>query len=115
MGAIGVSNGALIFLVAAVGAVLLFLLAIRLVLPIYVVIFNTAFLGAAAFVTGIMLNTNQIDRADLGYGMSWTMIQESWLWLVVWIVVASVGAGVQLQSVTSVRLPEERWRTAQAV
>lgn len=113
MSAIGISSGWIVFIAAAIGGITLFVVALMLALPVYVVIVNTAFVGAAGAITGIMLFFNQIDRADLGFGSAWAMIETSWFWLIVWAMLVVTGLVVQLQTVTSITLPEEHWKPAQ--
>ena len=112
MNAIGVDSGWAVFIAAAVGFVLLFVVAFILALPIYVVIVNTAFVGAAGVITGILLIFNQFDRADLGYGLAWATIEESWFWAIAWVVLAVLGVLAQLRSIAAVTLPEDRWTAA---
>jgi hypothetical protein len=114
MGGMGVNTGWIVFIGAAVGAVLLFTLAYWLALPVYVVIVNSAFIGAAAIIAGMLLVFNQLERADLGYGVAWATIEESWIWIAAWIALTAFGIVAQVQSVASVTLPEDRWSTAQA-
>lgn len=113
MKAIGVDSGWAVFLVAAAVAVIFFMIALALTLPIYVVIVNTAFVGAAGIVTGLLLLFNQVDRVDLNYGLTWATVEESWFWMIVWIVLAVVGTLFQIQSIKTVVLPEDRWSPAQ--
>lgn len=113
MNGFGVSSGWVIAIVAIAVGVVFFLLALMLALPIWIVIVNTAFLGASAIVGSVLLIFNQIDRADLGYGVAWAAIEESWFWLIVWAVITVAGLGAQSRSITSVVLPEDRWSTAQ--
>lgn len=114
MSIIGVNSGWIVFIVAAAVAILFFLIALALALPIYVVIVNTAFAGAAGAITGLMLLLNRIDTAELHYGMAWATIEESWFWLIAWIVLAVVGILFQIQSISTVNLPEDRWAKAEA-
>lgn len=114
MNALRIDTGWLVFIGAAAGAILVFILALRLALPVYVVIVNTAFLGAAAVITAVLLIFNQVDRADLGYGVAWAAIDESWFWLVAWAVLAVTGMLAQLQTMAAIRLPENRWAPANA-
>ncbi|HQX62945.1 MAG TPA: DUF4203 domain-containing protein [Thermomicrobiales bacterium] len=113
MKAIGVSSGWVIFLIAAAVAIVFFAIAFLLALPVYVVVINTAFVGAAAAVTGLLLIINKIDRVDLHYGLAWATVNESWFWLIIWIVAAVVGILYQLQSIKAVVLPEDRWTRAE--
>lgn len=110
---IGVSSGFAVFLVAAAVGIVFFIGAMVLALPIYVVIINTAFAGAAGVVTGLLLLFNQIDRVDLNYGLAWAAVEESWLWMIAWIVLTVIGILYQMQSIASVKLPEDRWTQAQ--
>ncbi|MCO5177884.1 MAG: TMEM198/TM7SF3 family protein [Thermomicrobiales bacterium] len=110
---IGVSSGVAVFLVAAAVALVFFIGAMVLALPIYVVIINTAFAGAAGIVTGLLLLFNQIDRIDLNYGLAWATVEESWFWMIAWIVLTVIGILYQMQSIASVKLPEDRWTQAQ--
>jgi hypothetical protein len=114
MNGLGVDSGWTVAIVAIACGVLLFLIAFKLALPIWVVIVNTAFLGAAGAIGGAMLVVNRIDRADLGYGVAWAAIEDSWFWLIAWAIVAVIGLAVQAQAVASITLPEDRWGAAHA-
>lgn len=114
MNGIGVDSGWVVFIGAAIGAVLVFAIAFMLALPVYVVIVNTAFLGASGAVAGLLLVINQVDRADVGYGLAWATIEESWLWLIAWLVLAVAGMFTQVQSIANITLPEDRWASANA-
>jgi len=109
MNAINVDGEWVIFIVAVVAAIALALLTVLLNLPIYWVIVNTAFVGATLLIGGVMLALNRIDRVDLDYGTLWAAIDESWFWIIAWIVVAAVGIGAQLSMITQATLPEEKW------
>jgi hypothetical protein len=112
MDAFGVSSGWVVFAVAAVCGVLAFIIAFKIALPVYIVIVNTAFVGAGAVVTGVLLLFNQLDRSDLGYGVAWGVIEASWFWLIAWIVLAGLGLGAQLRTIASVHLPADPWTEA---
>ena len=109
MNAINVDGQWIIFIVAVIAAIALALLTVLLNLPIYWVIVNTAFVGATVLIGGAMLALNRIDRVDLDYGTLWAAIDESWFWIIAWIVVAAVGIGAQLSMITQATLPEEKW------
>lgn len=112
MSLFNVDTGWLVFIVAATLAVVAVIIAIVLALPIWIVLFNTAMVGALGIIGGILLIFNQIDRSDLGYGVAWATIQESWFWLIAWIALAGLGIAVQIQSIASTRLPEDRFTKA---
>jgi hypothetical protein len=102
----------LIFTFAAIGAVLFFLAALFLNLPVYIVIVSTAFSGATVLIAGILLIFNQVNYEELGQGTASAIISESFWWGLVWMVVAFVGLMAQLAMRTMVTLPEEQWTTA---
>ncbi|HWV23496.1 MAG TPA: DUF4203 domain-containing protein [Thermomicrobiales bacterium] len=104
--------GWIVTLFAVIGFVLFFVLAMRLALPIYIVLFNTAFVGATVVVAGILLVFDRINRVDLGYGNAAAIINNSWWWTLVVIVLAAVGIASQWKALTTVKLPEEPWSPA---
>lgn len=114
MNLIGIETDWIVFTAAAIGGILVFVLALIIALPIYVVIVNTALVGSAGVIAGVLLIFNQIDIAHLGYGLVWAMIENSWFWLIVWLALAGVGIVVQLQTVPAVALPPDRWVPARA-
>jgi hypothetical protein len=112
MEAFNVNTQWVILVAAVIGAIILGLLTVLLDLPIYWVIVNTAFVGATLVLGGIMLVLNRIDRVDLGYGTIWAAIDESWFWIIAWIVVAAVGIGAQLSMITQAvqtQFTTEKW------
>jgi hypothetical protein len=109
MGAVGVDSGWIVFLVALAFAALFMVAAVAVALPFYIVIVNTALAGATAVVAGLMLVFDFIPLADLGYGATWAMVNESWFWMIAWIVVAAIGLSVQLRTASLGILPEQRW------
>jgi hypothetical protein len=112
MEAFNVDSQWVIFIVAIIGAIILGLLTVLLDLPIYWVIVNTAFVGATLVIGGIMLALNRVDRVDLGYGAVTAAINESWFWVIAWIVVAAVGIGAQLSTMTAAvqaQFTQEKW------
>jgi hypothetical protein len=113
MAAFNVDTDWVIFIVAAILAVLAAIIAIVLFLPVYMVIVSTAFLGATAITSGIMLIFNQADKEDFHWGSAMAMINDSWFWLLLWAVVAAVGMVYQLMSISAAALPEDRWTRAQ--
>jgi hypothetical protein len=112
MNGIGIETGWIVTLVAAIVAVLFFIGALLLALPIYVVIVNTSFLGAGGVVAGLLLLFDQIEHAQLGYGIAWATIESSGFWLFVWGAFFIVGLLSQMTIVRSITLPEDPWTTA---
>lgn len=109
-----VDNEWVIAVAALIGAVLMAIVTVLLNLPVYMVIVNTAFSGAAWAVAGAMLVLNRIDRVDLNYGTAWAAIEENWFWFIAWIIVAALGLGAQLTRMAEVRLPSNPWTRAPA-
>lgn len=109
-----------LFIVALIGAIIFAAIALILNLPIYIVIVNSALGGASLAIAGLLTLMGRITTTELANGATVAVIDESrfqgagWLWVLLWLVVAVVGIFFQLQSIASVRLPEERWVPAQA-
>lgn len=109
-----------LFIVALIGAILFAAIALFLNLPIYIVIVNSAFGGASLAVAGLLTMMGRITTTELANGATVAVVDESrfqgagWLWVILWIIVAVLGILFQLQSIASVRLPEEKWVPAQA-
>lgn len=112
MNAFNVDRQWIIFIVAVIGAIILGLLTVLLDLPVYWAIVATAFVGATLVIGGLMLALNRIDRADLDYGTIWAAIDESWFWVIAWVVVAAVGIGAQLSMITAAvqqQFSQQKW------
>jgi hypothetical protein len=89
-------------------------------LPLYIVIVNSALGGASLAVAGLLTLMGTITVMELANGATVAVVDEArfqgagWLWVLLWIIVAVVGIFFQVQSMTTVRLPDERWVPAQA-
>lgn len=107
--------GIALFLVALVGAVLFAAIALFLNLPIYIVIVNSALGGAALAVAGVLVLIGSVTITELSTGAAVAVADEvrfqgaGILWYIVWIILAILGMLFQVQSISSVTLPEERW------
>lgn len=113
LGLFGVDSGWGLAIAAAIGAIVAVVVAWLIALPVYIVIVNTAFAGAAGAIAGALLVFDRIDRVDLGYGAGWAVTNESWWWLFAWLILATAGVGAQLQSIAAVQLPAQRWAYGQ--
>jgi hypothetical protein len=111
--ALGGDSEWLLFIAAVIGFAAILALTLFLNLPVYIIIVNTAFAGATILITGILLVFNQVNYEEIGYGTAVSIINESWWWVLVWSVVSVLGMFFQLAMRAAVRLPEERWTTAQ--
>jgi hypothetical protein len=109
-----------LFLIALIGAIIFAVGALILNLPIYIVIVNSALGGASLAVAGLLVLMGTINMMELANGATVAVVDEArfqgagWLWVILWLIVAIAGMFFQLQSVASVRLPDERWVPAQA-
>lgn len=105
----GVNNGTVLMIIAIVGAVAFIFLALVLNLPIYVVLVNTAILGAYGVVGGLLLIFNVKDLNEFDWGVARVIAHENWLWWIVWVVVLVAGMMSQLNLIDRIRIPEEKW------
>jgi uncharacterized protein DUF4203 len=112
--------GAVLVIVALIGALVFAVGALMLNLPIYIVIINSALGGAALAVAGLLAMLGTTTTVELANGATVAVIDEArfqgagWLWVLAWIVLAAAGIFYQLRSVDEIRLPEERWVPARA-
>ena len=112
--------GVVLFIVALIGAVIFAVGALVLNLPVYIVIVNSALAGASLAVAGLLTIFGTIQVLELANGATLAVVNEtrlgnaSWLWVLVWIVLAAAGLFYQLRSVAEIQLPEEKWVPARA-
>ena len=112
--------GIVLFVVALIGAVLFAAIALFLNLPIYIVIVNSALGGAALAVAGVLVLIGNINIQELSTGATVAIADEvrfqgaGIFWYIIWIILAILGMLFQVQSITSVVLPEEKWVPARA-
>ena len=113
MGTLGVDSNWLLFLVGAAFAAVFVLGALVINYPIYLVIANTALGGAVVAIGGLLILLGKVERIELGSGVVWERIQDNWwLWLV-WLGLSLAGVIGQLQKMSEVTLPEEKWTKVQ--
>jgi hypothetical protein len=112
--------GIMLFIVALIGAIIFAAIALFLNLPIYIVIVNSALGGAALAVAGVLVLIGSVTIVELSTGAAVAVADEvrfqgaGILWYIVWIVLAVLGMLFQVQSISSVTLPEEKWVPARA-
>ncbi len=109
MRAINVDSNFAIAVAAILAGVAMLIIAVIFWLPVIMVIINSAIAGATWAIAGVMLIFNVIDREHLSYGTVTAAIDESWFWVLALIMLSIAGIIGQLQSIASVRLPEDRW------
>jgi Domain of unknown function (DUF4203) len=113
--------GVVLFIVAAIGAIIFAVGALVLNLPIYIVIVNSALAGASLAIAGLLTIFGTIQVLELANGATLAVVNEtrlghaSWLWVLAWIVLVVAGIFYQLRSVDEIRLPEEKWVPARAM
>ena len=112
MAAVGVDSGWIVFLMAVLGAAVVAFAALALQVPKYLVAFSTALGGATAVVAGLLLIFGRADLDEFDLGAAWAMIDDSWFWLIVWVVVAAIGLSAQMRGIEELNLPKDRWTRA---
>jgi hypothetical protein len=85
----------LLVVAGIVVAVIFALVALLLRVPIFIVIVVTAFWGASALIGGVLILLNRIQPEQLRNGSLDVVIQNTPLWLAVWIGLGIVGVLVQ--------------------
>lgn len=105
----GVNNGALLTLIAIAGAVGFIILAVVLNLPVYVVLVNTAIVGAHMLVAGLLLIFNLKDLETFDWGVARAIAHENWFWWIVVVIVSVAGIMSQMQLIRRITLPTDRW------
>lgn len=110
----GVNNGTVLLIIAIVGAVAFVFLAMVLNLPIYIVLINTAILGAYGVVGGLLLIFNVKDLNEFEWGVARQIAHANWFWWIVWAVVVVAGMMSQLNLIDRIRMPEEKWTKVEA-
>ena len=100
MVAIGLDPGFISALVGIVAAVIVAGVTILLNLQKYVIIFLTSLAGANAILFGILLFLGRIslDSVATARDAIQPVIQDSWFWALVWVVLAAFGIYTQLRS-----------------
>lgn len=68
----------------------------------------TAFAGASAMISGILVLFGQIPPSQLGLSFIDAYIAQSWFWIVVWVVIGTVGffAQYQMMQMSQTMVPE---------
>ncbi len=99
MGALGFESGFLAIIVVLVCAIAAAVLAVLFNIEKYVIIAFTAISGANALLLSILLLIGKVSLEDLpttGNTIK-PILQDSWFWLIVWLVVAVAGFVVQVR------------------
>ena len=99
MAALGLETGFLVTIVVLICAVAAAVLAVLFRIDKYVIIAITAISGANALLLSVMLLIGKVSVEDLpttGNSIK-PILQDSWFWLIVWLVVAIVGFVVQVR------------------
>lgn len=116
MSALGLTANWWLVIVAIVFGAVFALGALVLNLPPYLVLVNTALVGSAAIVTGLLLVFQRIPVAELANGPAWAAVKHGWIWWVLWIAIAVAGMLSQLRKVDEIaaQLPNDKWVPANA-
>ncbi len=111
MAALGFQSGFLTFVVALVAALVLLVLTLGLNLQKFIIIAITAIGGANAIVLSVLLVLGRVSVETLqGAGNSIApVLQDSWFWLIVWLVIAIAGIVVQIRTNRSYTYSREQY------
>lgn len=96
---IGFPNGLLTFLVGITVAAGMGVLFFRTDMPKIYIMGLTAFAGASALIAGVLVLFGQIPPSQLGLSFINAYIAQSWFWILVWLVIGTVGFFTQYQMV----------------
>ena len=96
----GLETGLLVFLAALVGAVVVAGLTLLLNLQKYVIIILTAVGGANSVILSVLLLFGRVSLDDLSAAGNAIrpVLQDSWFWALVWIILAVVGIVFQIRT-----------------
>lgn len=110
--AFGGTSDWLLVIFGIAGFAVLFMIAFVLALPVYIVIFNSGFVGATVVIAGFLLLFQQIKTEEIGHGPAVAILNESWWLTIPWLALAIVGIVTQLAKMATVTLPDDRWTPA---
>lgn len=107
--ALSVDSGLISAAAVIGGAVIGIVLAIILDIKKYLVIFVTAFGGAVAAVTGLMLVLNRIGLEELqsGSNLIQDIVNNSFFWILIWIAFGVLGIAVQVRTTEGFMISSE--------
>jgi hypothetical protein len=99
MAAFGFETGFLVTIVAITAAIVLAVLTLALNIQKYVIIALTAVGGANALLLGVLVLIGRVslEAVRTGGNSIKPILQDSWFWLIVWLVVAVAGFVVQVR------------------
>lgn len=97
MYAIGLQTPFLNFIVGVIVATAVGYAFMKVEMPKLYIMALTAFAGASALIAGILVLFGQIPPSQLGLAFVNSYIAQSWFWILVWIIIGSVGLAVQYQ------------------
>ena len=111
MAALGLNNpGLLSVTVGIVLAVAFALLILFLNLPKILIMVYTAFGGAVAMLTGLLILLGRVQVVNMQYGITVALVRTSWFWGIIALVLTVVGLLVQWRTVQEYTLV---WSEAQ--
>lgn len=102
--AMGVNADFIAFLIGIGVALVFAFAAVVLRLPRILVIIATSFWGSAAVIAGLLILIGEIQPEDIVNGAVASVVSNSLLWLIVYLVLAVVGALAQFTTTSSIVL-----------
>ncbi len=96
--AIGLNFGLIVWLIGIVAGIVVAIIVLALNIQKYAIIAITALSGTGAIIFTLLAATGSLTLADLAGSPVLSAIQDSFLWLVFFVVVAGAGIVVQLRA-----------------
>lgn len=106
---LGFDSGIFTFMAGIVVAAFVGVLFMAFNLPKLYIMAITAFAGASAMIAGVLALFGQIPPSQLGLQFVNAYIDQSWFWIIVWVVIGVFGLFIQFASIEAVdeMLPED--------
>ena len=98
---IGLDFGLLVWVIGIVVGIILAIVVIAFNIQKYAIIFITAIGGTSVIIYTLLVAFGNLDFKDLLFGPVRTAVQDSWLWLVFFLVLAIAGIYVQWRDTRS--------------
>lgn len=98
MAGLGVTSGAVLFIVGLIVAAALAAAVIVFDLPRAFIVALTALAGAGMLLTGVLLALGRVSLGELSWGIVGASIRASWFWSLLYLALAAVGIVVQMRT-----------------
>lgn len=76
-------------------------------MPTFLVVFGTAFGGAMMIIMGLFVLFGQIPAEIASTSLTRVVISDSFIWMLIWVVIAGFGTAVQFMSEKEINMMKE--------